>query len=380
MPRVQRTTPLEIVRTAAVEVTACSPERPGSRPVERDAFDERAFPDDLYGVTPSSLADLGDDDLGPLQLAWGLAKTQVLRARPRRERGRPRPRPCGVDRSAAHRRRPSAALPVARWPRVRPGAASASSLRPSWSVSSKRSMATPPTVSIAGRVHGDPGGGEADRHRVDEAVAVGAPHLAQRVPGRCVAVEVDLEVGRRLGDDGVAQRRLDRSFELRGACPTAVENGPPVRTVYDSHDRAVGPGDRGGLDDVDPADGEHAGHRAEQARDGRARRSRSAPRSSPTAAIVTLILAVVGGAGRAAPRDGRSCRAVARAGRRAARSGCGRPGRRSSRVAGLRRGALRSAEPAAPAGEVGSVEHLQQAGEEVVESVALPRLERTDRQ
>jgi hypothetical protein len=75
----QRTTPLEIVRSAAREGTDVLAAA-GIPPVERDAFDERAFPDDRYGVTPSTLADLGDDDLGPLQLAWGLAKTQVLRA------------------------------------------------------------------------------------------------------------------------------------------------------------------------------------------------------------------------------------------------------------------------------------------------------------
>lgn len=75
----QRTTPLEIVRSATREVTAVL-EAAGVPPVERDAFDERAFPDDVYGVTPGSLADLGDDDLGPLQLAWGLAKARVLRS------------------------------------------------------------------------------------------------------------------------------------------------------------------------------------------------------------------------------------------------------------------------------------------------------------
>jgi hypothetical protein len=75
----QRTTPLEIVRSAAREVTAVLADA-GIPPVVRDAFDERAFPEDRYGVTPSTLADLGDEDLGPLQLAWGLAKTQVLRA------------------------------------------------------------------------------------------------------------------------------------------------------------------------------------------------------------------------------------------------------------------------------------------------------------
>jgi hypothetical protein len=80
-PAEQRTTPLEIVRTATGEVTAVLAAA-GIPPVERDAFAERAFPEDLYDVTPASLADLGDDDLGPLQLAWGLAKAKVLRAEP----------------------------------------------------------------------------------------------------------------------------------------------------------------------------------------------------------------------------------------------------------------------------------------------------------
>jgi len=75
----QRSTPLEIVRTATGDVAALLASV-GIPPVERDAFDERAFPEDVYGITPASLADLGDDDLGPLQLAWGLAKTRVLRA------------------------------------------------------------------------------------------------------------------------------------------------------------------------------------------------------------------------------------------------------------------------------------------------------------
>jgi hypothetical protein len=73
----QRTTPLEIVRTATRDVTAVLANA-GIPPVQRDAFDERAFPDDRYGVTPASLADL-DDDLGPWQLAWGLTKARIMR-------------------------------------------------------------------------------------------------------------------------------------------------------------------------------------------------------------------------------------------------------------------------------------------------------------
>jgi len=76
----QRMTPLEIVRTAVREPTEVL-ERAGVPPVVRDAFEERAWPDDRYGLVPRTLGDLGDADLGPLQLAWGLAKTKVLRAR-----------------------------------------------------------------------------------------------------------------------------------------------------------------------------------------------------------------------------------------------------------------------------------------------------------
>ncbi len=80
-PAEQRTTPLEIVRSAVRDVTIVLVAA-GIPPVERDAFDERAFPDDRYGVVPSSLADLGDETLGPLQLAWGMAKARALRAEP----------------------------------------------------------------------------------------------------------------------------------------------------------------------------------------------------------------------------------------------------------------------------------------------------------
>jgi hypothetical protein len=76
-PAEQRTTPLAIVRTATLDVAVVL-KGAGIPPVERDAFDERAFPDDVYGVTPANLAEL-DGDLGPWQLAWGLAKAKVLR-------------------------------------------------------------------------------------------------------------------------------------------------------------------------------------------------------------------------------------------------------------------------------------------------------------
>jgi len=80
-PERQRTTPLEIVRTLRREATAVLSEL-GVPPVRRDPYEERAFPDDLYGIVPRSLADLGDDDLGPLLLVWGMGKTMTLRGNP----------------------------------------------------------------------------------------------------------------------------------------------------------------------------------------------------------------------------------------------------------------------------------------------------------
>ncbi len=79
-PESQASTPLEIVRTVYREPTALL-ERAGIPPVVRDDFDERAWPDDVYGLVPRTLGDLGDDELAPLQLAWGVAKATVLRAR-----------------------------------------------------------------------------------------------------------------------------------------------------------------------------------------------------------------------------------------------------------------------------------------------------------
>jgi hypothetical protein len=76
----QSRTPLEIVRRAYREPTAVLAAA-GVPPVVRDDFAERAWPDDEYGLVVHGLGDLGDDELAPLQLAWGLAKAKVLRAR-----------------------------------------------------------------------------------------------------------------------------------------------------------------------------------------------------------------------------------------------------------------------------------------------------------
>jgi hypothetical protein len=79
-PAAQRATPLEIVRSAYREPTAVLVAA-GIPPVARDEFDERAWPDDRYGLVIHDLGDLGDAELAPLHFAWGMAKAGVLRAR-----------------------------------------------------------------------------------------------------------------------------------------------------------------------------------------------------------------------------------------------------------------------------------------------------------
>lgn len=76
----QRATPLQIVRSLVAAPTAVLRDA-GVPGVVRDAFEERAFPEDAYDLSPRTLGDLGDPDLGPQLLAWGLAKAAVLRAR-----------------------------------------------------------------------------------------------------------------------------------------------------------------------------------------------------------------------------------------------------------------------------------------------------------
>lgn len=78
-PDEQTTTPLAVIRTAVrypteVLIQAAVP------PVARDRFAEQAFPDDIYGLTPASFADL-DPDLADAGLAWGAAKAFVHKRR-----------------------------------------------------------------------------------------------------------------------------------------------------------------------------------------------------------------------------------------------------------------------------------------------------------
>jgi hypothetical protein len=79
-PAGQRATPLEIVRSLRREPTAVLAAA-GVPEVERDPYEIRAFPDDIYGIVPKAVADLGDEDLGGALLAWGIGKARAVRRR-----------------------------------------------------------------------------------------------------------------------------------------------------------------------------------------------------------------------------------------------------------------------------------------------------------
>jgi hypothetical protein len=78
----QRTNPLSILRGLVrypTEVLGAA----GARPVARDEFAERNFPDDVYDLTPAAFADV-DPALHEPGLLWGAAKAHVHLARRRR--------------------------------------------------------------------------------------------------------------------------------------------------------------------------------------------------------------------------------------------------------------------------------------------------------
>lgn len=72
----QAANPLAVLRAAVrhpTEVLAAA----GVPPIERSAFDRRAFPDDPYGLTPAAWADI-DPALHEPGLVWGAAKAFVV--------------------------------------------------------------------------------------------------------------------------------------------------------------------------------------------------------------------------------------------------------------------------------------------------------------
>lgn len=85
----QRTNPLALLRAAVAYPTAVLQEA-GVPPVVRSDFDERAFPDDLYGLAPATWSDI-DPELQEPGLVWGAAKAHVVLTRRRAEGKREEP-------------------------------------------------------------------------------------------------------------------------------------------------------------------------------------------------------------------------------------------------------------------------------------------------
>lgn len=76
----QQSTPLTVLRSAVRFPTQVLADGGVPAP-DRDDFDAARFPDDPYGLTPASFADI-DPDLGPIGIAWGAAKAyEVLQRR-----------------------------------------------------------------------------------------------------------------------------------------------------------------------------------------------------------------------------------------------------------------------------------------------------------
>jgi hypothetical protein len=83
----QATTPLALLRGAIGPATAALQEL-GVPPVDRDEFAERAFPADLYALSPAAFEDVAEELRTP-GLEWGAAKAFV-HLRRRRGEGGPR--------------------------------------------------------------------------------------------------------------------------------------------------------------------------------------------------------------------------------------------------------------------------------------------------
>jgi hypothetical protein len=75
----QRSTPLALLRQAVRYPTAVLQDA-GVPPVERDPFACRAFPDDIYGLSPATWADV-DPGLTELGIMWGAAKAFAYQRR-----------------------------------------------------------------------------------------------------------------------------------------------------------------------------------------------------------------------------------------------------------------------------------------------------------
>ena len=154
-----------------------------------------------------------------------------------------------------------------------------SSLRPSVSVSSNRSMATPACVSMRAECTVTPVGGEPDRDHVQQPVAVLAAHLAERVPRRARRRR-SRSRGRGPDPSPADACSASATASSRSAIAARASDAGPVERDVERLDRgAVGPGRRAGLDDLEAARREHARRPRRAGPVGRATRPRRAPSS-----------------------------------------------------------------------------------------------------
>jgi len=75
-PEQQSTNPLAVFRRATAPITALLTER-CLPPVTRDEFEQRSFPDDIYGLCPATWSDISPDLVEP-GLEWGAWKAAVI--------------------------------------------------------------------------------------------------------------------------------------------------------------------------------------------------------------------------------------------------------------------------------------------------------------
>ena len=75
----QRTNPLAVFRQATRPMTELL-KNLGCPPVTRDEFDERSFPDDVYGLSPATWADIDEAMVEP-GIEWGAWKAATVMMR-----------------------------------------------------------------------------------------------------------------------------------------------------------------------------------------------------------------------------------------------------------------------------------------------------------
>lgn len=81
----QRGNPLDVLRRSVGHATAVLTDL-GARPVQRDEFAQRVFPDDLFGLSPAAFSDVSEDLVEP-GIMWGAWKAKTVLDR-RRSEGR----------------------------------------------------------------------------------------------------------------------------------------------------------------------------------------------------------------------------------------------------------------------------------------------------